>query len=162
MPAVSMPRALRTPDDLRRASVEIWYEYSMFCQLAKGLASGVLGEGPIRNAALEAFLLHTRALTEFFYQASPRSDDIVAQDFMSVSVTWMGICPPISPALEKLRHRAGKHLAHLTYDRLEVKPETKPWPFLEILSGVAAPLQVFLLHASKEVLADDWFDKLQV
>lgn len=157
-----MSRVFRTPDDLRRASVEIWYEYSMFCQLAKGLASGVLGEGPIKNAALEAFLLHARALKEFFYNASPRPDDIVAQDFMPVSVTWMEIRPPISSALEKMGHRAGKHLAHLTYDRLEVKPDTKPWPFIEILSGVAEPLQVFLRHASKEVLADDWFDKLQV
>lgn len=134
----------------------------MLCQLAKGLASGVLGEGTIRNAALEAFLLHARALTEFFYQASPRSSDIVAQDFMPVSVIWTEICPPISTALEKVRHRAGKHLAHLTYDRLEVKPETKPWPFLEILSGIAAPLRAFLQHAPKDVLSEDWFDKLQI
>ncbi len=68
----------------------------MFRQLANGLASGVLGEGPIKNAALEAFLLHARALTEFFYQSSPRSDDIVAQDFMPAPVTWAVVCPPIT------------------------------------------------------------------
>lgn len=157
-----MPRVNRTPDYLRRASVEIWYEYSMFCQLAKGLASGVFEEGLVRNATLEAFLLHARTLIEFFYNASPRRDDIVAQDFMPISVTWTEICPPISTVLENVRQRAGKHLAHLTYDRLEVKPETKPWPFLEILSGVAAPLRVFLQYVPRNMLSDDWFDKLQI
>ena len=133
----------------------------MFCQLANGLVSGVLGEGPVKNAALEAFLLHARALTEFFYQSSPRPDDIVAQDFMPMPVNWVAVCPPISSALEEARRRAGKHLAHLTYDRLEVTPETKPWPFLEILSGIIGPLKVFLQHAPKDVLSDDWANKLQ-
>lgn len=134
----------------------------MFRQLANGLASGVLGEGPIKNAALEAFLLHARALTEFFYQSSPRPDDIVAQDFMPAPVTWAVVCPPITSALEDTRRRAGKHLAHLTYDRLSVTPETKPWPFLEILAGVMAPLQVFLQNARKEVLSNEWSGKSQV
>jgi hypothetical protein len=133
----------------------------MFCKLAKELASGTL-EGPISNAVLEAFLLHARALTEFFYNDSPRPDDIVAQDFMPVSVTWTKECPPISTALENLRQRAGKQLAHLTYNRLEVKPETKPWPFLEILSGLEAPLRVFLQYVTKDILSDDWLDKLQI
>lgn len=134
----------------------------MFWHLAKGLASGVLGTGPMWNAALEAFLLHARSLTEFFYQASPRPDDIIAQDFMPMPVDWKAICPPISGSLEEMRRRAGKHLAHLTYERLQVTPETKPWPFLEILSGVEAPLKVFVQHVPKEVLSRDWLENEQV
>lgn len=128
----------------------------MLHALANGIASGVLSEGPIKNAALEAFLLHARALIEFFYKISPRPDDITAQDFMSTESNWADICPSIPPALAEARHRAGKHLAHLTFERLSVTPDTKPWPLLDILSGIVVPMRVFMQHVPEGVLSDEW------
>jgi len=39
----------------------------MFQSLAQGMASGIAGKGVINSALLESFVIHLRALSEFFY-----------------------------------------------------------------------------------------------
>ena len=147
----------RTIEQLRRSSAHLHYEVTMLETLAKGLASGVLGQGALANAALEAFVLHVRVVLDFLYIDKPQPDDVVAQHFLSDGVAWKDVRPKMSTELHKARARAGKEVAHLTYSRLEVTAQTKLWPFAAIANEVGAAFQVFLRHAQRDSLDKVWF-----
>ena len=128
----------------------------MLESLARAMASGAMGRGPFANAVLEAFTIHVRGIVDFLYSDNPRPNDVVAQDFLPSTIDWQRVRVAPTPALELARKRAGKEVAHLTYGRLNVTPDTKPWPFLEIAQDVSKVLSVFLRHVPEEKLDDKW------
>lgn len=130
----------------------------MLRSLANELVRGVLREGPIFNAVLEAFLIHARALTDFFLAPCPRAEDMVAGDFFSSEASWSPICPVI---LGEMRQRAGKRLAHLSYKRLEVTPDDKPWPVPEILSAIDHLRNEFRQQVPAHCLSSEWHNEGQ-
>jgi hypothetical protein len=149
-------RTERTSDDLKKCSCYLYYEVSMLESLARVLATGALGSGPLNNAVLEAFIIHVRAVIDFLYVEKPRPDDIVAEDFLPEEKDWARLRPPLTPALQLAKSRAGKEIAHLTYARLDVTPEAKPWAFSEIASDVSLALDVFLQFVPREILDARW------
>jgi len=130
----------------------------MLESLARLMASGALGKGPLANAALEAFTIHVRGVMDFLYSDNPRPDDVIAQDFLPAAIDWQRVRVAPTSALKLARERAGKEVAHLTYARLNVTPDTKPWPFLEIAQDVSKAFGVFLQHAPKDKLDGKWND----
>jgi hypothetical protein len=128
----------------------------MLVALASALASGAMGQGPLANATLEAFTIHVRVVMEFLYSENPRQDDVVAEDFLPPTVAWSSVRPRLTPALSTAKMRAGKEVAHLTYARLLVTPETKPWPFIEIAQDITSAFRVFLQHVPREKLDAAW------
>ncbi len=151
-----MERKQRTPEVLRKASNHLHYEYRMFTSLARGMASGIAGEGVINNALLEAFTIHARALLKFLYGQNPRADDVIADDFFPTSLEWKKVRPKMTKLLETVRTRVGKEVAHLTYARLDVNPETKPWRFLQILHDIDVSFKEFLRIVPMELLGKRW------
>ncbi len=128
----------------------------MFQSLVQGMASGIAGNSVINNALLESFGIHVRALIWFFYADSPRKDDVIAEDFFSTPTEWQTARPPITQVLEKAKKRAGKEIAHLTYARLDVTPEQKPWEFLPIFNDMNKVIELFLSMAPEHLLGERW------
>jgi len=75
-----MSRKVRTEAELKEVSEHLHYEVCMLTSLARGIASGIAGQGPILNALLESFVVHVRVLMDFLYNKSPKPDDVIAQD----------------------------------------------------------------------------------
>lgn len=147
-------RPTRKIEELRGASKHLHYEVAMFFILARALASGVFGEGILHNAVLESFIIHARILLDFlFLKARPQDDDVVAEDYLS---EWTEIRGEMPPILTDLRFRVGKRAAHLTYSRLAVGSEEKPWEFLKIVGTLEGVLDRFITKVSKEKLAEEW------
>lgn len=128
----------------------------MLSSLAQAIASGIANQGWLTNALLESFVIHVRGVMDFLYNDSPQADDVVAQDFFPSADAWMKIRPQLSELLSTAKRRAGKEVAHLTYARLVVTPDTKPWPFVAIANEVASVMEVFLKNVPKEKLGSQW------
>ena len=130
----------------------------MFISLANGMATGLIGEGPLGNATLEAFTVHARILLDFLYAEKPQADDVIAEDFFSDPAIWLRGRPDKSELLASVHRRVAKEVAHLTYARLEVTPETKPWHFAQLAAEVDAAFAKFLSMVPLQVLGSKWED----
>jgi hypothetical protein len=68
----------------------------------------------------EAFLVHTRALRDFFWRRGRgRNRDTVAQDFVEDIEEWRSQRGPRSSLLMKTWDPIDRQLAHLTWDRAD-------------------------------------------
>ena len=128
----------------------------MLTSLAHGIGTGIAGQGPIANALLESFVVHVRALMDFLYNDNPKPDDVIAEDYFENVEEWKQLRPELSETLKQAKRRAGKEVAHLTYARLDVTPETKPWRFVDIANEIAAVLNIFLENVPKSKLGKQW------
>jgi len=152
-----MPRKVRSIEELREVSNHLYYEIMMLVAVANGLALGIFGEGAVSNALLESFVVHVRAVMDFLYAPEkPQTDDVIAEDFFQTSESWRQLRPSLSESLSQAKRRAGKEIAHLTYARLDVTPETKPWHFVQIANEISAVINVFLQNVSKDKLGSQW------
>jgi hypothetical protein len=151
-----MNRKPRTDEELRQATDLLYYEIWMFQSLVQGMASGIAGESVMNNALLESFGIHVRGLMWFFYADSPRKDDVIAEDFFPSSDTWQVARPKKTAVLEEAKSRADKEIAHLTYARLKVSPEQKPWEFLPIHDDLNKAIERFLSLVADDLLGQRW------
>mgnify|MGYP005836300855 CR=1 FL=1 len=149
-------RKVRTENKLQKASDHLYYEIWMLRILAHGLGTGIAGKGPLANALLESFVIHVRALMDFLYNDNPKSDDVIAEDYFENAEEWRKLRPVLSETLKQAKRRAGKEVAPLTYARLKVKPETKPWPFVDIAKEIESVLNTFLKKVPKSKLGKQW------
>lgn len=137
-------RPARSKDDLAKIDEHLRYEYSMLVAVAQAIASGISERGWLTNALLESFVIHLRNLIDFFYPpASSKPDDVVAGDFFSSSEEWEQLRPVMSAALTAARGRANKEISHLTYARLLVTPDAKPWAFLDLAQELGTVMNSF-------------------
>jgi hypothetical protein len=87
-----------------------------------------IGEGrpPLvtKNALLEAWTVHRRNLSHFLSGDNARLDDIIAADYFD-DAGWEAIKPSRNHTAAD--RRVGKEVAHLTYARLDVKPDERQW-----------------------------------
>lgn len=134
------------------ASEHFFYEVWMLRSLAKKLSVSGLKQGPEANALLEAFILHVRVVIDFLYNDSPMPDDIVATDFFDAPEEWTNIRPPMSEALSTAKKRSNKELAHLTYKRLDIPPEGKEWPYIEIRDAITSVVNIFVKNVARDVI----------
>jgi hypothetical protein len=133
----------------------------MLTTIARGKSTGIAGKGVINNALLESFVIHARALLDFLYAERPRSDDVIAEDFLSSPNDWPKIRPPKTDLLKTIHRRVGKEAAHLTYARLDVTQETKLWAFLQIAEDITIVFDQFLEIVPKSLLGSRW-EKLKI
>jgi hypothetical protein len=151
-----MNRKQRSQDQLQRASDHLHYEIWMFKSLAYGLASGISGQGVINNALLESFTIHARILLDFLYAERSQKDDVIAEDFFDDPNQWLKVRSKKSEKVKSVHKRVGKEIAHLTYARQDVTPETKPWRFIEIANEVNDVFTCFLRLIPLERLGSRW------
>jgi hypothetical protein len=146
----------RSPDELVAASAHLHYEVSMFDTTARVLMAGVFGEGPDRNAFLESFTIHTRALLQVFHPSGSDQSDVLAEHFFADRMTWLRLRGGVPKVLADVERRVGNEIAHLSYDRLRVGPDAKDWNVHDIWMAVMGLVQIFIGNAPRDLLADKW------
>jgi len=151
-----MRRSHSNDEMLKISQGHLGYEVDMLAQTANWLATyyGKLPPNatPMTNAFLESFLIHTRNLLDFLYPYHPEPGDVIADDFFDDPKTWRSNRPKQTKLLRSSRSRIAKEVAHLTYDRLLVTREQKPWPFLAVLADVIHVFNIFCNLASSSRL----------
>lgn len=114
------------------------------------------------NALLESFLLHARNLRDFLYKSqddNAREADVLARDFFADPSEWHRQRPrPVHLAGNKdgLNHRAGKRLAHLSYDRIGSSADLEIWDCRAIAEEITRALSVWQRLAMDEQPELDW------
>jgi len=128
-------RVRRDNDTLRRmAEGHLTYEFDMFHASATLIGDQTVQSCiPLRNAVIESIAVHTRVLLKFFFDTSPREDDVVAGDFYENPSTWNAWATQtwkdanVGILIDAIENRVNKEVVHLTYYRLGVKPDEKAW-----------------------------------
>lgn len=143
-----MPRLIQSEAALRAFAEEhLEYEVRMLLSAAHGLAQPIHSQFE-KNAFLECFTIHLRALIDFLWEpASLREDDAIASDFFQFSTDWEDIRPEFPLILEPARSRTNKEIAHLTYARMAVTPEFKVWNFAKMSAAIVPVLKLFVENA---------------
>lgn len=148
-----MPRNDQTEKEMRAFAEEhLVYEIQMLFGSARELANN---EHPqqLVNALLESFTIHLRALIDFLWEPPKvKRDDVLASDFFAKPGHWLQIRGELPEVLQPAKHRAGKEIAHLTYARLAVEPEAKPWPVSVMANAVGDVLSLFFENADPSLL----------
>ena len=139
-----MARRHRNDKELQTASDHLSYEFWMLEKVARAMAYGITGEGPVKNAFLESFCIHARVLMDFLYSSAARPDDVIAEDYFSSEEEWHKQRPQEPSRLRADRERVNKRLAHLTYTRLGVTNENRQWEILQIYQYLEEALRRFL------------------
>lgn len=150
----SIDRRTPTSEELKSMSVHLMYEYAMLDGLARKLAKGE-DEELVNNALLEAFLIHTRVLLEFFFPAHVREGDVVASDYLGSEKAWETIRGDLPGELVEIRKRVGKEVAHLTLQRLRIPPDEKRWNFLAIAAAIGGILEKFASAVDPGLISDE-------
>jgi hypothetical protein len=124
-----------TPIEIAAALSDVAYEIE---QILGGLVTWAPTDPITHNARLEALLLHTRVLLDFFEHSRREHDNVLATDyeFSAASV-------PLDP---KLRERLNKDLAHLTYSRQQRLGPAKGWNLKQLLTPLLERCSQFADH----------------
>ena len=101
----------------------------------------------VKNSILESFLLHFRALREFFEKhPNERKEGPSGEDHTVISADY-GFGPFGLEWLDKeTRVRLNKDLAHIDYDRREREQKGKEWPTNFMFKKMMEALKLFEKH----------------
>ncbi len=154
----AMTRSRRTPDELRAASDHLFYEVGMFDATARRLAAGI-AEGTCKNALLESFAVHTRALLQFFFPTNVHDGDVLAVDYFHDPIAWKKLRGGRPRALDSVNDRVGAEIVHLTYERQNVTPEAKGWNVGAIHVAMMGLIRTFLDNIPLESLGAAWSNR---
>lgn len=100
------------------------------------------------NMALETFVVHWRALIEFFYAETEKwPDDMRAYDFVDRS-KWEKARGNMLSWIRDLHCRAGKEIAHLTTSRKYGTPPEKNWPYRDMKKHLEGVIKLFVKEAN--------------
>jgi hypothetical protein len=156
----------RTPAELRAISADVLYELQMLFLMADRLRRHQNGDrvlpDDIKMACIEDFTVHARALEEFVWgDPNPHyRDDAFASDFADEA--WETIRANVQrSALTDLRRRTGHEIVHLSYKRLQVTEEARPWKFDVIADVIGKAFRLFLKHVPHELLCDGFEERLR-
>jgi hypothetical protein len=128
-------------------SPHIHYEWWMLQETARALSAGLQ---PVwqRNAVLEAFVMHGRALVEFLWTPPAGRHfrtDVLAADYFDPSSDWTLPDEPVPPLLRPLTKRANVQIAHLSYERLVERPSG--WLQSDMADALSAHMVRFVAQA---------------
>lgn len=128
---------MRSNKELKGASCCLWYEIDMLGRTASALCKGIADELK-QNAFLESFLLHTRALQDFFNDVRKHNEDVIASDFVS---SWKS---PKWNHVSYVRNKLNAMLAHLSYNRLKYLEEAKKkWDYFDLATEMKGVIEDF-------------------
>ena len=137
--------------DKTRALGDVFYEIQQLWFSSRQLSTDQL----MRNAYIESFLVHVRALLNFF-EGSARStymegsvrrehDDVLARDY--------GFAPRPIDLAKIYRDRLNKDLAHVSYSRCYRLVEGREWPLRYVVIPIIERAMVFIDFMNDERLA---------
>jgi hypothetical protein len=144
----------RTIEQLREASKHLHYEIELLDYTAKALA--MAKHVQLRNALLESFTIHARALMQVFFSSGGESTDVLALHYFDDAMTWRK-ARGTEPRFD-VRGNVGTQIAHLSYDRLDIGPDAKQWPVSSIHRDLMRVVYAFEAAVPRDRLADTWQD----
>jgi len=124
------------------------YEFRMFWWLT-GAVSYM--DGYMRDALLEAWLVHLRNLINFFCSKGSQ-DDVIAAHFFDNPNAWS---KPESDTLDKALYRANKELSHITAKRRYKGEEDTDWKIGPLFDQIRNIAMKFAKDASGAKLHPD-------
>jgi hypothetical protein len=133
----------RDAKELRAASKHLGYEVDMLRGTADRLLSG-MEEGVAKNAFLESFTVHARALVQFFFGA--KSGDVLADHYVLDVRMWRVARGKLPRALKDVADRVGKEIVHLSYGRLVVGPDANNWNVHAVHAALMELCEKFIRH----------------
>jgi hypothetical protein len=146
-------------DQLRSASYHVYYEVNMVVDTANALQSGAGHDPTTKNALLESFGVHARALIDFLMFTRSDKDDVYAALYFAKG-DWT--TPTLPAALDPVRGDVNKHFAHVTFTRLQFDPtatiqQRKEWDVLPIAKALCESIdKEFYAKVDKALLDGHW------
>lgn len=153
-------RIKRSEEELKLISEHLWYEVQMLVGLSRYMSSGGSDNNLIKNAVLEAYTIHARLILDFLFNKEPQPDDVIAIDFLEDVQEWMNFQNERRQQIKTIRTRVAKEVAHLTYRRLNVTPDEKPWKYMEITDEIMSMFRLFIDRVPRNYLCEKWFDNI--
>lgn len=136
MSEIDKDKLVRISDHLFHEIERMELNYDVLCMNQE------LGE--LRCALIDSFAIHARCISEFLWDGKKRGyekSDVRADDFKE-SLEWE--IPERSEFLKTWSDTmTNKRLAHLTFDRLDIKEEEAKWPIGEIYDELKVGLGRF-------------------
>ena len=129
----------------------LYYEIWMLYGVTDTLLTGVKDEY-VYNALLEAFVIHTSIIIDFFYRPQVYGGDARAVHFMSDVAKWKENLPSYERHFKKFHRKRNKEVVHLSYTRLDVKPEEKRWNIRKTIKPIRKVVDLFLDQADPQLL----------
>lgn len=110
---------------------------------------------------LEAFLVHARNLQEFLYgEVDAKPSDVAATDFFEDPSIWTSGRPRPSSLLNlnggTLRHLINKHVAHLTWDRVDDPLPDEAWDQVEEIAQELYTAMMCFRRLAEPTVVFDW------
>ncbi|MBZ0167699.1 MAG: hypothetical protein K8I00_12910 [Candidatus Omnitrophica bacterium] len=131
----------------------LFYEIDMLYGVVDRLSALDRPQDPYTiNALLEAYVIHTQVILDFFYQPQMKADDAKALHFIDDIRDWKKSIPPYDRYFRKFNRRRSREVVHLSYHRLDIKPEDKTWYLVKTTEHVKLVVNAFLDHANPEKL----------
>jgi len=126
---------------------EIWMLYGVTDILLKGVADEY-----VYNALLEAFVIHASIIIDFFYRSEIYDGDARALHYIHNIKGWRAALPSYQKYFKEFHRKRNKEVVHLSYTRLDVKPEEKRWNARKIIKQIRKIVDLFLKQADPELL----------
>ncbi|MDP2653242.1 MAG: hypothetical protein Q8Q08_04345 [Candidatus Omnitrophota bacterium] len=127
----------------------LYYEISMLYGVSQSLIRGTT-HLHIYNAMLESFVIHASVIIDFFYKPQSGPEDAKAVHFMSDVKEWRAVLPPIDKDFRDFQKKRNRHVVHLSYDRLNVRPEDKKWGSPKLTRKIRRIVDLFLEYADPD------------
>jgi hypothetical protein len=147
----------RSDDELRELSGHVLWHVRQFCRLGGHLrdrhaASAQVLDDALSAAALEAYLIHARALHDFLWRTrdvpkgtrGPYKDDGLAEDYFAPDPS--PLLPPSDADIGDKMRRVGWGVAHVSYRRLH-PGDAWGWDF----GAIGTTLYVGLIDFARRV-----------
>jgi hypothetical protein len=105
-----------------------------------------------KNAFLESFVLHARALIDFLF-TKPIKDDVSISDFLPENNLWQTKYKNIPDFLKEIQEPINKTAAHLTYYRID---KNKEWDASKISRELGMILKDFFDEVESKYLKEEF------
>ena len=129
----------------------LYYEIDMLYNVSR-LLTGQKHEVYYFDALLESFVIHASNVLDFFYKPQVKADDALAIHYINNTKDWYKKLPLHNKYFQKFHTKRNKHVMHLSYKRLDVKPEQKSWRVTKITKEIKKIVDNFLDAASPALI----------
>ena len=138
--------------ELVAVSDHLGYEIWMLRQTASKLAG--MQPGVDRNAVLESFTIHARALCQFFEPTRPKPHDALAWQYVGDEAKWEKARGAMPGALADVNGRVGSEIVHLSCRRLKFGPVADQWNITRIHDALMRVVATFIAVVPAANLSD--------
>jgi hypothetical protein len=154
---LSEARLMLTDRTLAEYSREhLKYEIEMLFRTAHRLATtGAQMDDVTRNAFIESFTIHARALGAFLYDRRKWDDDVLSEQYVTNVGAWHKARRQKPRVLRRSGERVGKEIGHLTLRRYRGAAPQKQWDIFRLCGQLTRSLKQFAKHADPQRLHRD-------